>query len=56
MAQINGVAIIVESYFEAQSVGGGLARNLLDFLRSLEVPDVISASVPAVPCSLDVFL
>ena len=48
MTQINSITIIIESYFEAQSVGGGLARNLLYFLSSLKVPDVVSTSVPSV--------
>lgn len=56
VTQINSIAIVIESDFEAESVGGGLARNLLDFLSSLKVPDVVSTSVPSVSCCLHVFL
>ena len=56
VTQINSIAIVIESDFEAESVGGGLARNLLDFLSSLKVPDVVSTSVPSVSCCLYVFL
>ena len=50
VTEINGIVVIIKDYFEAQRVGGGrVARYLLDFLRSLEVPDVVATSVPAVP-------